>query len=172
MFPSSIHHVNHKPYISFKLVHRLFNTSFKFASTFLHFSFRFYIVSTMYVCHICDEKPLLFVHYLINTIKICPCSTRCGNMRIVERILKGTTKRHCTRTRHGKQWLVNGAKVEIFSNCFYIEWNLTWIDYSYALTIWAGFWIQIWLTHPLFSIINSSCKPYPQNKRTHIFPNF
>ena len=66
---------------------------------------------------------------------------------------------NCTRTRHGQQWPVNGANIEIFSNCFCMHWNLTWIDYSHALMIWESFWTQIWLTHPLSSIINSSCKP-------------
>jgi hypothetical protein len=102
LFPSSIHHVNHKPYFSFK-VHKLVDASFKFASTFLHFSFRFYInVYTMYVCHSCDEKSLFFVDFLINTIKIFPCSTRCGDV-CTERILKGTMNINCTRTRHGQQ---------------------------------------------------------------------
>ena len=62
---------------------------------------------------------------------------------------------------HGQQWPVNGANIEIFSNCLYMHWNLTWIDYLHALTIWEGFWNQIWLTHPLVSIINSSCKHKP-----------
>ena len=133
MFPSSIRHVNHKPYFYFR-VHKLVDTSFKFASTFLHFSFRFYInVYTMYVFHSCDEKSLFFIHFLINTINICRCSTRYGNMCTIKRILKGTMKIHCTRTRHGQQWPVNGANVEIVSNCFCTHWNLTWIDYSHAL---------------------------------------
>jgi hypothetical protein len=61
------------------------------------------------------KNPSFFVHCLINALTICPCSTRCGNMCTVEQILKGTTKRHCTRsTRHGKQGPVNGANVENF----------------------------------------------------------
>ena len=123
---------------------------------FLHFSFRFYInVYTMYVCHSCDEKSLFFVDFLINTIKIFPCNTRCGDVCTVERILKGTMNINCTRTRHGKQWLVNGANVEIFSNCFSTHWNFTWIYYLHALTTWEGLWTQIWLTHPLVQRLNS-----------------
>ena len=74
-------------------------------------------------------------------------------------ILKGTTNKHCTRSRHGQWWPMNGANVENFSNCFCMHWNFTWIDYLHALIIWEGFWTKIWLTYPLVSIINSSCKP-------------
>ena len=74
------------------------------SSPFFIFYFRFYInVYTMYVCHSCDEKSLFFVDFLINTIKIFPCNTICGNVCTIERILKGTMKIHCTRTRHGQQ---------------------------------------------------------------------
>ena len=97
------------------------------------------------------KNPSFLVHCLINTIKICPCSTRCGNVCIVKRTLKGTMKIHCTRsTRHGQQWPANGANFEIFSNCFCMHWNLTWMDYSHALMIWEGFHTEIRLTvHPL-----------------------
>ena len=65
---------------------------------------------------------------------------------------------NCTRTRNGQQWPVNGANIEIFSNYFWMHWNLTWIDYSYDVMIWEGLLNQIWLAHPLYSISNSSCK--------------
>ena len=66
---------------------------------------------------------------------------------------------NCTRTRHWQHGLVNGANIEIFSNRFWKHWNLSWIDYWHALTMWEGFWNQIWVTRPLSSIINSSWKP-------------
>ena len=84
---------------------------------------------------------------------------------IIIHFLKGTTNKHYTRSRHGQWWHVNGANVEIFSNCFCMHWNFTWIDYLHALMTWEGFWTKIWLTHPLVSIINSSiqCGPLFNN---------
>ena len=138
----------------------MIDACFKFSSVFLRFSFRFYInVYTMYLCHSCDEKSLFFVDFLINTIKILPYNTRCRDVCTIEWILKGTRNKNCNMTRHGQQWPVNGTNVEIFSNCLCMHWNLTWIHYSHDLTIWEGFYTQIWLTHPVSSIIISSCKP-------------
>ena len=51
------------------------------------------------MCHICDEKSLFFVDFLINNIKILPFSTIYGDVHTVERILKGTRNENCTRTR-------------------------------------------------------------------------
>ena len=71
-------------------------------------------------------------------------------------------QRNCTGTRHGQQWPVNGANVEIFTNCFWMHWNLTWIDYSHALTIWRVFGLKFdWHTHFLpSSIHHGNHKPY------------
>ena len=67
---------------------------------------------------------------------------------------KITTKIHCIGTRHGKQWPVDGANIEICSNFFCIHQNLTWIDFSHTFMIWEGLWTQRWLTHPILYIFD------------------
>ena len=47
-----------------------------------------------------DHKSLFFVDFLINTIKILPCSTICGDMCICELILQG----NCTMMQEHRQY--------------------------------------------------------------------
>jgi len=57
------------------------------------------------------------------------------------------------------RWAVNGANVEMSSNCSYMRRNLIWLDQVHALNVWEGFKTQGYLKSPhnLWDRQHSSC---------------